>query len=202
MFRAALGMCSHEQLSAYATEERKTMNSITTRVPVQTNDAPPVAATLRYAITVIGYGDPQRGDDAVGQVVAEQVAAWGMPEVHADAVHRLTPDLAETVAASACVMFVDARALGDHRSGSAHVSIQPIAPVHVNSVFGHITDPRDLLALTETLYGAHPRAWRIHVPALEFGFGSQLSSKAQEGVQAALRVVRYMISSMRSSSAT
>lgn len=161
-----------------------------------------VATPPRYAVTVIGCGDLLRGDDAVGQLVAEQVAAWHLPDVHALAVHRLTPELAETVAASSSVMFVDARVVaGNHQAGNAHVSIQPIAPGHINSTVDHITDPRDLLALAEALYGAHPRAWYIHVPAIQFSFGAHLSQKAQEGVQAALRVVQYMLSTARDPSA-
>ncbi|MGF1587982.1 MAG: hydrogenase maturation protease [Pleurocapsa sp.] len=57
---------------------------------------------------VIGYGNTLRSDDGAGQSAANQIAAWGLPNVRSLAVHQLTPELAEDIANADTVIFVDA----------------------------------------------------------------------------------------------
>ncbi|HEU5101426.1 MAG TPA: hypothetical protein VFU22_20525, partial [Roseiflexaceae bacterium] len=63
------------------------------------------------SIVVIGYGNELRGDDAIGMIVAEQVASRGWPNVCAIATRQLLPELAEDLARVGLAIFVDARPL-------------------------------------------------------------------------------------------
>jgi hydrogenase maturation protease len=138
---------------------------------------------------VIGYGNDLRGDDAAGPRVAAAVAGWDAPGVWALAVHQLTPELAEALAAAERVVFVDACASPEQ----AEVETQLIVPAARDTALGHTCDPRMLLALAESLYGYRPLAWSITVPAQSFALGADLSPVAERGIAGALRQIRELI---------
>jgi hydrogenase maturation protease len=131
---------------------------------------------------VMGYGNVLRGDDGAGIRIAETVAAWGSPGVEVYAVHQLTPELAEPVAAARVVVFVDARLTAD----GADVRVQSLTPATGSAGLGHTSDPRFLLGLAQALYGRCPPAWLVTVPGTDFEAGRQLSPTAASALQDAL----------------
>jgi hydrogenase maturation protease len=138
---------------------------------------------------VIGYGNPLRGDDGVGQRAAVAVAAWGLPNVRALAVHQLTPELADTLANAQQVIFVDAGL--EAADGTLRVS--RIEPTRWPTSLGHVSDPGQLLALTEALYGGCPSAWSVIVPASSCAVGAPLTSLAEQGLAEALRQIAVLV---------
>ena len=138
-------------------------------------------------VVVIGYGNPQRGDDAIGQAVVSQVQALNLPEIEACTVTQLTPELASKLAAADCAIFVDACKLA-----SADVRVKPITACgsepsgSVVPASGHSCDPCSLLALASSAYGHCPQAWWVEVPATDFTAGNALSAVAEQGVTQAL----------------
>jgi hydrogenase maturation protease len=147
---------------------------------------------------VIGYGNDLRGDDAVGPLAARAIAKWDAPGVWALAVHQLTPELAEALAAADLAIFVDACLPAPTSSGTEEceagaIAVEPLAAATRDTPSGHASDPRALLALAEALYGRHPAAWSIGVPAHNFELGAALSPQAERGLAAALQQVRDLI---------
>jgi hydrogenase maturation protease len=137
----------------------------------------------RPATTVVlGYGSPLRRDDAAGRRVAEAVAGWDVPGVTAFEVHQLTPDLAEPIAAAGLAIFVDASAA----PAADTVGVRPLAPAPTAGTMAHACDPSSLLDLAALLYGRHPEAWLVSIPAPDLGFGAGLSEAAERGVAEAL----------------
>jgi hydrogenase maturation protease len=137
---------------------------------------------------VIGYGNPLRGDDGIGQQVAEAVALWNLPQVRSIAAHQLTPELAEELSRVDCAIFVDACI------DSETFQITPLLPnPDAGSQLGHYTDPRSLLALAEILYGKAPQAWLVAIPGVNFELGVSLSTTAREGVEQALVKIRELV---------
>ena len=61
---------------------------------------------------IIGYGNSLRGDDNVGCHVAQMLDRHydGDPDVRVIGSHQLTPEMAEDIAASEFVLFLDAAA--------------------------------------------------------------------------------------------
>lgn len=117
---------------------------------------------------VIGYGNSLRSDDGLGPQIAAAVEAWQRPQVRGLSVHQLVPELAENLARTEAVIFVDA-ALS--RSPDP-LAVQLFSPGAVPlPCLGHIYTPELLLALTEQLYGRCPTAWCLQVPAHSLGFG-------------------------------
>jgi hydrogenase maturation protease len=147
-------------------------------------------------ILVVGYGSALRGDDAVGLRVAERVACWRLPGVHAVAMHQLAPELAPELATARLVIFVDAapRAASGQQVGQPpHVLAKPIYPDPHLPTLGHAGDPCQLLALAEALYGVAAPAYLLPIPAESFTFGAPLSATAARGVRSALREIRRLL---------
>jgi hydrogenase maturation protease len=130
---------------------------------------------------IIGYGNELRGDDGAGPRAARTVSTWALPGVQALAVHQLTPELVVHIRAADEVLFIDAA------QQTQAMSIAPLHPRDDERGWAHIAHPAALLALTEALYGCHPPATLVTIPARDFGFGAELSSLAAEGLVQALR---------------
>lgn len=145
--------------------------------------------SLRQSILVIGYGNPLCSDDGVGQLIARAVAAWNMPNVDAIAVHQLTPELTERLEGADSVIFVDAYpATREHT-----VQVRPLEAAEVGMSAGHWCEPQVLLAMSKALWGYHPQAWWVMVPSINFELGEYLSPVAEQGMEAALHEVEYLI---------
>src|SRR5208282_5977068 len=99
---------------------------------------------------IVGYGNPLRGDDGVGQAVARAFAEEAAIDgVDAVACHQLTPELAERFAAAARVVLVDAAA-GPEAGRVSVIRLQP-APAPA-STLGHHVEPAQLLHMAQVLY--------------------------------------------------
>jgi hydrogenase maturation protease len=135
-------------------------------------------------ILVIGYGNTLRGDDGAGYLVAETVANWGFSQVRSIAVHQLLPELAADIASGDIVMFIDAIVAIDHPP--AEITIVPLVADNNAAFSTHIITPQLLLGITQRLYGAHPTAYLLTIPGIDFTLGTSLSPIARTGQDIAL----------------
>lgn len=117
---------------------------------------------------VIGIGNPLRGDDGVGALLAEQV----MGAVDARAVQQLTPELAAELARRDAVLFIDAWSA----PAGARPQLQSIGPANASGD-SHRLEPAGLLASSQALYGCAAEAQLLLVPAYAFGHGTALSAE-------------------------
>jgi hydrogenase maturation protease len=150
--------------------------------------------SLKYSlspgeIVVIGFGDPLRGDDAVGHKIAERILQWGLPEVRVIATPRLTAELSEALGRAHLAIFVHATP-PSRRDEVAACALDP-CPSKITS--SHVEDPCVLLSITHATYGRYPYAWCIGVPAVNFDFGQNLSPEAEHGIGVALERINHMI---------
>ena len=125
---------------------------------------------------VIGYGNPLRSDDGVGQVVAEAIAARAHAGsgVSAIAAHQLLPEHAEAISGADRVIFVDAEAGGT----PGEIRVRELAADTEGSA-GLIHDftPGTLLAYADLLYGHAPPAVLVTVSGFSFDHGEGLSAQ-------------------------
>jgi hydrogenase maturation protease len=144
-------------------------------------------------VLVIGYGNPLRGDDGVGCVVAEEVARHICdPEsrVQVIACHQLNPELAEAIAEMRAVIFVDASL--DLQPGEvtiAAVSADRFSPAQ----FTHQLKPSALLAAAAELFGQAPPAKTVAIGAVSFDAGMQLSPHVRVAVSDARKLIEKEI---------
>ena len=152
--------------------------------------APRVAPGARTL--VVGYGSPIRGDDAIGPLAAEALAAGPLPAgVRVEARHILTAELALDLAAVDRVVFLDASVDGE--PGTVRVR-ELAADAGLASTMAHFHDPRELLAWCATLYGRAPRAWLVTAAGESFDYASyRLSTRAQVGLDRMLDEARRLI---------
>lgn len=124
-------------------------------------------------ITVIGFGNTLRGDDALGPMAAELVAQrFDAASVEVIVRHTLTPELAGTLSETEYALFIDASSVGSE----GEVQERVLAPDPNSDVaLVHFLEPAALMTWTQQLYGRAPPALLISVLAGNLDFGEQLS---------------------------
>ena len=151
--------------------------------------------TLRQSILVIGYGNELLCDDGVGQRVARAVAEWRVPNLRSLAVHQLTPELAEELVDVDRVIFVDAYT----EATQQEVRVCRLEAADTVATTGHTSDPLLLLAIAQALYNAHPQAWWVGIPAVNFELSDRLSPITEQGMEEALEEIDRLIKHQPSS---
>ena len=144
-------------------------------------------------ILIMGYGNPMRGDDALGPLAAETLRQRfaGQDDVHVRAVHQLTPDLAEQLAAYDMAVLIDAR----HAAPEGQVFLEEVgaAAQAPSGAFSHYVTPGELLQVTETLYGVRPRLVLAGITATAFDVGQPLSAAVQEALPALVERIEALV---------
>ena len=141
---------------------------------------------------VIGYGSPIRGDDALGPLAAEALAAGPLPPgVSVISRHILTADLVADLAASDRVIFIDASVVGE----PGEIRVQSLtADVSALSTMAHFLDPRELLAWCRALYQREPLAYLVTATGESFEYANySLSPVATTALEALIAQVRVLM---------
>ncbi len=125
---------------------------------------------------IIGYGNMLRGDDAVGYRAAYQLEQLfgDDPDVKVIATQQLTPEMADDVAGSNFVLFLDA-ATGEE---PGTLRCTRVAPQPGPGGFTHQLTPSSLLSAAEQLYGDVPEAVAITLAGWCFDLSNRLSPGA------------------------
>ncbi|ACB53756.1 hypothetical protein cce_4408 [Crocosphaera subtropica ATCC 51142] len=146
----------------------------------------------RSKILIIGYGNTLRGDDGVGYKIAEMIEQWNLDNITSIAVHQLTPDLADKIAQSDTVFFIDAIPI--HDINTANIQIKTLSINEKINNLAHHNNPEQLLYLTAAIYQKFPIAYWILVPALNFNFSEEFSLITQNHVNLTLEKIKNMLS--------
>ena len=143
---------------------------------------------------VIGIGNPLRGDDGVGALLAEQAAVFTAADpggpVAVRSVQQLTPELAEELAQLDAVLFIDAWAA----PAGAQPQLEQLSPAAAASAESHRLEPAALLAVSQALYGQAPEAQLLRVPADGFAHGTVLSPTLRAALPRARDLLRQWLS--------
>lgn len=127
---------------------------------------------------VLGYGNPLRGDDAAGYVVAEKILSLENYNIDAVSAHQLLPEHAELIRRYRRVFFVDASV--DTTLKEIRVTHLSLRKTDLGSL--HACDPESILSLCKALYDSSPEATFIAIPARNFDFGEKLSPETEISV--------------------
>lgn len=147
---------------------------------------------------VIGIGNPLRGDDGVGALLAEQAAVITAADpagaVAVRCVQQLMPELAEDLAQLDAVLFIDAWAA----PAGAVPQLQRLSTVAGPAVGAassdsHRLEPAALLAVSLALYGRAPEAQLLLVPAIAFSHGTALSAELRAALPQARALLRQWL---------
>ena len=139
---------------------------------------------------VLGYGNPLRQDDGFGWRAVERLRSLELPKgVEIRALHQLTPEISEDIAAADGVIFLDARAdgvPGEIRESAVEAGVE-------SSFLAHSVNPPMLLALSQHLYGRSPHAILLTVTGSAFGLGESLSDAVEGAVDESLARVQDIL---------
>ncbi len=134
-------------------------------------------------ILILAVGNPSRGDDAIGPVLAARLEALGLPDVEVITDFQLAPEHAMDLVGRARVIFVDA--------GKDTPDPYELRRVEARDDFtytSHAMSPEAVLATYVRVTGAAPpEAWVLCVRGESFELGEALSEAAAERLEAATR---------------
>ena len=142
---------------------------------------------------VIAIGNPSRGDDALGPLFAERIAALALPGVEVLSDFQLQIEHALDLLGRREVVFVDAAA-----SGAAPFSIAPLAAAADRSITTHALSPAAVLESYRRLTGKEPPAASVlAIRGHAFELGSSLTAEAAASLEAALTAFVARVSPRR-----
>ncbi|MEW5889049.1 MAG: hydrogenase maturation protease [Pseudomonadota bacterium] len=136
---------------------------------------------------VFGYGNPSRGDDALGPLFVERLAPlvpehpeWGRVECLTD--FQLQVEHALDMSGRDRVLFVDASA-----SCAPPCDLFPLEPVQELAHTSHALRPGELLRVFAQVTGrTPPPAWVLAIRGASFDLGEPLSHAAAGNLEVAL----------------
>jgi hydrogenase maturation protease len=143
-------------------------------------------------ILVVGYGNPLRADDGLGCHVARQIGHHlrGDERVEIVPCHELAPEIAQRIARSEFVIFVDATKEGE--PGTITESAVLPDPMFTGK-FEDNTTPATLLAAANTLHRRCPEAILFNMTGWCFEIGEHMSAIVSERFQELVKRIEKTI---------
>jgi hydrogenase maturation protease len=141
---------------------------------------------------VLAWGNPSRGDDALGPLFADAVQAWQLPGVQCLTDFQLQVEHALDLQGRRRVLFVDASmAPGFSPMGYALTPLQPRADASYTS---HALSPQAVLHVWTRLYDRPaPPAWLLSMEGHTWGLGDAVSPLAQRALRQALAWAQHWL---------
>ena len=143
------------------------------------------AASASEPVLVIGIGNPSRGDDAIGPLAIDRLAALALPEMELLTDFQLQIEHAVDLLGRREVVFIDAAA-----SGAEPFSFEAVAAAQETGALTHALSPAAVLhAYTRVTNAPLPAAFVLAVRGYVFELGADLSAAAAENLDAALQML-------------
>jgi hydrogenase maturation protease len=132
-------------------------------------------------LLVLAVGNPSRGDDALGPLLAGRIEAAGLPGVEIITEYQLQVENALDLEGRARVIFIDAGT-----NTPAPFELRRASPKADFLHTSHALSPEAVLATYERVTGnAAPEAWVLCVRGEGFELGAELSAAAAAHLEAA-----------------
>ena len=143
-------------------------------------------------LLVIATGNRSRGDDALGPLLLDALAAECDAAVELLEEFQLQVEHVLDLAGRSAVLFVDA----SHAPVPGGAVLAPLAPQHGHPPASHALAPAALLGVFAQVQGdAPPPAWLLAIEGRSFGLGDEPSAAARRHLALALAGARRWISS-------
>ncbi len=139
-------------------------------------------------VLIIGYGNPLRGDDALGWRVTERLRELiHDSEIEVLTLHQLMPELMEPLSAAELAIFVDA---GEGPKPGEITERTVEARLAPGTAFTHYATPEALLAGARARYGRAAEGVRFSIAAADFSLGAELSPAIGAHVEEVVERIR------------
>lgn len=148
---------------------------------------PPAISNQTPPLLIFGYGNPSRGDDALGPLLLERLEALGLPDIELLTDFQLQVEHALDLQNRERVLFVDANV-----SCTPPYIFSQLQAEKDASFTSHVMSPMALLHAYRNLYGPHPPAYLLEIRGERFELGEPLSPKAAANLGASLDLVKRL----------
>jgi hydrogenase maturation protease len=137
-------------------------------------------------LLILAYGNPGRGDDALGPAFLDTVAKLNLPQVECQSDMQLQVEHAMDMQGRSLVLFVDADV-----SCRAPFEFGEIEPVKDDSYTSHAMSPQALLhAYLQVFNKPAPVSFLLRIRGEQFELGDELSPSARAHLEEACRQLR------------
>jgi hydrogenase maturation protease len=138
---------------------------------------------MRAPILIFGWGNPSRGDDALGPLFVERIEALGLPNVECLTDFQLQVEHALDLQDRLRILFVDASS-----EAAAPFSVSRLAPARDATFSTHAITPESVMQVYIDLNDVDPPACELlAIRGERFELGEELSPAAAAHLEAALR---------------
>ena len=145
-----------------------------------------VNLTKIVPILLFGYGNLGRGDDALGVLLQEAIAALQLPRVECLTDMQLQVENIADLVGRERILFVDADV-----SCAAPYLLEKLTAQQDDSYTSHALTPAALLHAFRQVYGMDaPPTQVLHIRGYAFELGDDLSLKARENLAQALSLIK------------
>lgn len=141
-------------------------------------------------LLIFAYGNPSRGDDALGPILLERLEALNLPGVELLTDFQLQVEHAIDLQGREQVLFVDASV-----SCLPPFTLSRLYPEKDRSFTSHAMSPAAVLQAYQELYGEAPPTWLLAVHGESFELGDPLSAAAQNNLGQAFALVQTLCAS-------
>jgi hydrogenase maturation protease len=139
-------------------------------------------------LLLFGYGNPSRGDDALGPSLVTRIALLKLSHVECQDDMQLQIEHVTDLAGCDQALFIDA----DLSCAEPFVYSEVVAEKD-DSYTTHAITPSTLLHVYHEVYGhAAPPAFLLRIRGYRFGLGAALSSKANANLDAATKLISQL----------
>jgi hydrogenase maturation protease len=136
---------------------------------------------LTAPVLVFGWGNPSRGDDALGPLFVERVEAMNLPGVECLTDFQLQVEHALDLRDRERVLFVDASI------DTATITATPIEPSRDTTFSSHAMSPQSVMqTYLDIEKSPPPTSWLLAIGARSFELGDPLTPDASANLDAAL----------------
>ena len=161
--------------------------------PAQRHEAPEpdsgLEAVVPAPLLVFGWGNPSRGDDALGPLFVDAIEAMALPGVECLTDFQLQVEHALDLKGRERVLFVDASA-----DAAAPFTVERIEPARDASFTTHAVSPQAILQVfREVEAEPPPPCWLLAIRGDAWELGTVPTDAARENLQGAIAWVREWI---------
>ena len=140
-------------------------------------------------LLIFTWGNPSRGDDAIGPRIYEQLEEKAYDQVELLTDFQLQVEHAIDLEGRDCVLFVDASA-----SGQLPFAFYELQPESDNSYTTHALSPSSLLSVyTKVNHESPPPAFMLSVRGYNFELGENVSADADENIRQAVMFIESLL---------
>lgn len=144
---------------------------------------------MNASLLIFGYGNPSRGDDALGPLLLERLQELNLPYIELLTDFQLQVEHALDLKGRERVLFIDASV-----SCSTPYTFSRLRAQKDTSYTSHVLSPMALLHSYIQLYGEPPPSYLLQIRGECFELGKSLSKLATANLEASFNLLQRICS--------